>query len=837
MNKVLKWILIVVIAVVIGAAFALYKVVNIGLPRYGGTVGMPGLHAEVKIYRDAYAVPHIEAADEHDAAMALGYAHAQDRIFQMVMMRHLVSGRMAEILGDMPFHMEYIPAKTMSEFDRFMRVMGLKNFAERVITEERAGEAKNIYAYVDGINAFLESGNPLPPEFLLLGHRPEPWTVDDVLMLGRYIGWSLSNNWHMELFRMQAISQFGLERGWELVPRHSHPGPYVIPAEENPFLGRGKKVEKHYMPPGMDPDSLPKTLFNTAWKVGGNYERNRFSPMSPYASNNWAVAGSRSESGAPILCNDPHLVHMLPSVFFQAHLVTGDGLDVIGVTFPGMPFIALGHNRTLAWAATTTRADNQDLFIERANPDNPGQYWDPTTDGWRDFEEREEIIRVKGGEDIKVTVRSSRHGPIISDVLTADPDAPPVAVRWGGYDVGAGHLAFQKASRARNARELVEILAMMDVPIQNWVFADTEGNIGYYPSGYYPIRPEGCDGTLPVRGDTTDCDWLGRVPPEEQLKMINPKRGYVITANNKVIDESQYPHVVSFNYVGYRAERIEALINSKERLTPDDMRGFQMDTYMVHARRLVPYYLAAYESEGDRDDSLLADAVKVLGEWDYDADVESPGAAIFHRAYLETIVLTLKDELPPEMYNYYLNEKSFLLTIDNGIEANSFSFFDDASTPDAVETRDHILAAALRRAAHKLEELFGPDIDDWQWGRMHYLEFAHPFSSQKPLDRVFKTFRMPSPGSGGTVFSQAFNWGADLIRVEYGPVFRQVIDMSDIEGATMIIDTGQSGHVRSKHFFDQNELWLTGGTMPMLMDMEKVREQAKAVMTLTPKGK
>ncbi|MFH1538989.1 MAG: penicillin acylase family protein [bacterium] len=833
MNKTLKWILIVVAAVAVGAFFLVSRIINMGLPDYGGTVGMPGLHAEVKVYRDAYAVPHIEAADEHDAAMALGYAHAQDRLFQMVAMRHLVSGRMAELFGDMPFHMEYVPAETMSEFDRFMRVLGFGHYAGETASGKDVAGRELIDAYVAGINAFIESDPELPPEFLLLGHRPEPWTVEEVVMLGRYIGWSLSNNWHMELNRLQAIAHFGLERGWELFPRHSHPGPYVIPAGDNRFLGRGKKVAPLYMPPGMDPDKLPKSLFNTAWEVSGT----GCSLFSPYASNNWAVSGGRTKSGAPILCNDPHLTHMLPSVFYQAHLKTGDGLDVIGVTFAGMPFMTLGHNRRVAWAATTTRADNQDLFIERADPDNPEQYWDPTIGDWREFEEREEIIRVKGGEDKKVVVRSSRHGPVISDILAAAPGAPPIAVRWGGFDPGTGYLAFQKIMRARSAEEMVDALALMDVPIQNWVFADTEGNIGYYASGYYPVRPEGCDGTLPARGDTTDCDWLGRVPPEEQPMMLNPRRGYVISANNKVIDENEYPHVVSFNYAGYRAERIEELLNSKERLTPGDMREFQMDVYMMQARRLAPYYLEAYEREGDKEDTLLAEAVKVLGDWDHVAGTDSAGPSIFHRAYYETIVLALKDELPPEMYNYYLNEKSFLLTIDNAIERNEFSFFDDVNTKEVVETRDQILAAALKRAARELERLFGPNIEDWQWGKMHTLEFAHPFSSQKPLDLVFKRFTMPSPGTGGTVFSQAFNWGKDILKVQYGPAFRQVIDMSDIGGATMIIDTGQSGHVRSPHLFDQNEMWLTGGTIPMVMDMEKVKSGAKAVMTLKPAEK
>lgn len=819
-----------------GGAIFVNRTLNMGLPKYDGVMEIPGLKDEVTIYRDEWGVPHIEAANEQDAAAALGYAHAQERMFQMVLLRGLTGGRMAEIFGDKPFQMEQIPAKTMVEYDHFMRVVGLKHYAETEVKNMPAGQRAYLDAYAAGVNCYLENNKP-PVELALLKHRPEPWTAVDVLILGRYVGWQLSANWHVELFQYQALSNFGVERGWELAPRHSHPGPFIIPAEENPFLGRGKKVDPLYMPPGMKPGMLPKNMFKAALELDRFAGLSPFSVMKPYASNNWAVAGSRSASGAPILSNDPHLLHMLPSVFFEAHIKTADGLNAVGVSFPGMPFIALGHNETFAWAATTTRADNQDLFIERANPANPDEYWDPTTNKWRRFDTRVEVIRIKDGGEVKKTVRISRHGPIISDVMPGGgPGAPPVALKWAGHEPGGrGYHAFQRMGRARNAHEFMKTLSITDVPIQNWVFADAEGNIGYFAAGYYPIRPAGCDGTVPVRGDTTDCDWLGYVPMNEVPQMLNPKRGYIVTANNQVIDENEYPHIVSFNYSGYRAKRIEELLNGKEKLTPNDMWRIQVDDMIMDGRRLTPFYLAAWEKLGDKKDKGAAAAVELLRKWDFHGGTNSAATAFFFRAYFETVRLTLEDELPAEMYEYYLKEKSLLLTIDNAVESGRFSFFDNVKTKGRVETRDEILAESLRLAAVFMAGRYGGDPAKWNWGAPHALQLTHPFSDVKPLDIIFKRLAIPVPGSTNSVFAEALAFGGDDFPVNNGPVFRHVMDMSNPAGAKMVIDTGQGGHIRSKHYMDQNPLWLKGEGIPISLDMEKVKREAKGRLTIKPK--
>lgn len=843
--KAVKWVAVLLCVVAAVGGLWLNSFVNSGRPQYSGQADLPGLGAEVTVYRDAMGVPHIMAGTETDAYMALGYVHAQERLFEMILMRHMVSGRAAELFGDIPFHQARLPIHTMLELDRFNRAAGFKHFADVYVPKMKPQERAVLDAYVNGVNAYLKTVKKLPPEFGILKlakkYEVQPWTAEDVVALGRYVGWFLSHNWDSELFRLQAVKSLGLERGWELMPRHEHPGPYIIPNEDNPYYGkgRGKKIDPLYVPPGMKLDDIPADMFASLLDLNGAIITSNLPFNRPYASNNWAVSPRRSKSGHAILSNDPHLSHMLPSIFFEAHLkAKAGGLDAIGVTFPGMPFVVLGHNRHVAWAATTTRGDNQDLFIERVNPKNPDQYWDPVKNAWRAFDIREEVIYVsekKAKKKIVLRLRVSRHGPILNDVMgdRLSKSAPPVALSWGGFTNRNGHLAFQQVAHAGSAGEVMKTLEKMDVPIQNWVFADDAGHIGYYAAGLYPIRPEGCDGTLPVRGDTTQCDWLGFAPPEMQPRMLDPEQGYIISANNKVVDETEFPIVVSFNYPGYRAWRIEQLLTSKDKLTPSDMRRFQLDTYMLQAKRLLPFYLRACDNYCKDKDAVMNAALEALREWDMRADVDSVGSTIYHAVYDETFRLTFADDMTPQMYELAADQAPPWIALDNAIESGKLSFFDTKGT-QRVETRDDILAAAVLSGINKLKKNYGDDVSKWTWGRVHTLTFAHPLSAMKPLDLVFKEFTNPAPGDGTTIFNQHYAPGGDDFPVQHGPAWRHVIDMGSVDDAAMILDAGQSGHPRSSHFFDQNPLWLVNKQIPMYMTERDILKNSTAVLRLKP---
>jgi penicillin amidase len=884
-KRAVRWGLFTVLAVVFLLAAAVLEFMSQGKPQVDGQALLPGLEAEVTVYRDEDGAPHIFADNELDAYRALGYLHAQERLFQMTLTRLMVQGRLSEVLGDKPFHQGGMPGATTVDLDRFIRTVGFHRMSRNLIPHMQPDQLRHIAAYTEGINAYIRNAHELPPDITLLqktsGYKLEPWSAADVLAMGRFIGWFLSANWDAELMRLDAIKTLGVERGWELLPRHKHDGPYIVPDEENPFAGMTeahKPIQDNYLPPEMDLNAIPDDLFGALLDLHQAAVASTLPFTWPFASNNWAVAPQRSESGAAILANDPHLSHMLPSIFFQAHIKTksglagqGEGIDAIGATFPGMPFIVLGHNRHVAWAATTTRADTQDLFIERQNPDNPAQYWDPTTNAWRDYGKHTETLRVGGGKHPKIvefTVRTTRHGPVISDALPElAHTAPPIALSWAGMLPGlhidmqgrmqfvGGHIAFLGLAHANSVDQMFGILEYMDTPVQNWVFADDQGHIGFFASGIYPMRNTACDGTLPARGDITTCDWMSVSDPydfigtynpaQDRLSLLpqrvlpqakDPKQGYLISANNQVMNEAKIPFVVSFDYMSWRAGRIEKLLASKPLLTADDNRSFQMDVYMLQAEQQVPLFLAAWEKYGDKNDAATARAAKILKQWDLRADTDSVAATIFHTAYRETMALTYRDDLPARLYRQVLNSNLLHNALNNAMVSGQSSFFDNTATPGAVENRDQILAAALAAAVRSLEKQLGPNVNKWTWGRVHKVSFTHPIGAAGfPLNLLFKDYSLPAPGSIGTVFCEYSAFADDgTFPVRSGPAFRHVVDMADVQGARMIIDTGQSGHPRSPHFFDQNAKWLSGQTNPMAMDLDAIKKSARHTLVFKP---
>ncbi|MEW6202417.1 MAG: penicillin acylase family protein [bacterium] len=827
--------LLIVVIVLLGVLyFIVHRLMSSGVAQTSGTITVPGLKNEVRVLRDRYGVPHIFADDEEDVYFAMGYVHAQDRMWNMDLIRRAAEGRLTEIFGDREQKSPAAEWGTTLQQDVFHRVIGFWDIGKQT-ARTSSGPAKiYLQRYADGVNEWLKQNqNNLPPEFTIFSFRPAPWEIADTIALARYIAWGLSANLEGELMRYEAICRFGVERGWEFFPRQGDPhGPYIVPPSQKKYDPRGKITDPDYLP--LPPELVSPEIFQTL--LDAISPDVAFQPrIRPFASNNWAVAGSRSASGAPILCNDPHLPHLLPSVFYQAHLKTKDGLDVIGVTFPGIPFVVLGHNRRLAWAATTTRADTQDIFVEKTDPDHPGQYF--YIDHWENFKTRKEIIYVKtknGKEAKEITVRSSRHGPILNDVLPDIPSKmPPVALRWTGFDQSYDHIAFMGFARAGNASEFRDALMHMGTPIQNWVYADVDGNIGFFPCGRIPRRKKG-DGTLPVPGWTDEYEWVGYIPPDEIPQLLNPQQGYIVTANNKVIPEEDYPYTIGYRYALYRAQRIEELVTSKPKLTVEDMKKFQMDNYMIQGRRLVGFYLNACEKYCDKKDALLAQAVEQLRRWDFHTDTKNVGAAVFHRAYYETMRRTYGDEISEAMMNYLTKYTRAESSLDDAVEnGDVYSFFDDARTQQA-ETRDQILAAALKDAVEFLAKKYGGDVKKWQWGKMHKLELKHPFSGVFPLSLLFGKLIVPLAGGRDTVDSEYFAWNDDVLSAFAGPALRHIVDMAHVDDAVMVIDSGQAGHPRSKHFLDQSHMWRDGKYIPMWMDEKSIRKNLEGELILQP---
>ena len=493
------------------------------LPQTTGELRAPGLAAPVRVVRDRDGVPHITAESEADALFALGFVHAQDRLWQMEFQRRIGQGRLSELFG---------PA-TLST-DRFLRTLGVYRAAQSAFEALAPDTRALLEAYAAGVNASIEaSAGSLPVEFVILGAEPEPWRPEDSLVWAKMMAWDLGGNWSEELLRASLEAQFGPEAAAELMPPSAADDPLILPDGGLGAAAAAPRDLAAQRDEGAPAAAAPgeARVYAELLAIGRELQALGFGGEH-VGSNNWVVAGSRTASGKPLLANDPHLGARIPSIWYLAH-ISGGSIDAVGATLPGLPGIVIGHNAHIAWGVTNTNPDVQDLFIERINQRNEVLYrgqWEPMTI----IPER---IRVKGEDDVELFVRVTRHGPLISDLI--DGTGQPLAFRWTALDPEDGTLeAFLKVNRARNWDEFTAALRGYQAPMQNFVYADVEGNIGYYAPGALPVRARG-DGTAPVEGWSGDYDWVGYAPFEALPHDYNPERGYIVTANNQVVPEDR----------------------------------------------------------------------------------------------------------------------------------------------------------------------------------------------------------------------------------------------------------------------------------------------------------
>lgn len=806
---------------------------NPEITKYSGEIRLKGIKNLVKVLRDQYGVPHIFADNETDLLMALGYVQAQDRLWQMELVRRIATGTLSEIVGEQEIDEVLRPARTTVEADILSRVLGFKFIGEE-------GEAKMIdretrerlEAFCNGINAFIElHRDNLPLEFRILDFTPEKWRPAHVISVARFTSWGISDNWDVELLRYAIIKKVGLEKAWQILPKHKDPGPFIIPPDVQRFAPPQHEIKS---PPPELPvrDSLNLESIELLRRF---YTLSAISGMkfqSP-GSNNWVVSGNRTASGKPILANDPHLPHMIPSVLYLAHLKTPD-FNVYGAIFPGTPFVNIGFNDRVAWGATTTFADTQDIYIEKVAPDDPESY---IYMGKKEkFLKRTERICVKRAFGIKcrdVEVLSTRHGPVLNSALPELKNSTYLfALRWTGYEKTGEDRAFLTLAKAKNIHDFKFAMKNMGALVQNWVYADVDGNIGFSVSGLVPIR-KNHDGTLPVPGWTDEYEWDGFIPGDEMPQVFNPKRGYMITANNQVVPPDGYPYPFSYNYMtSDRAGRIEELIISKEKLTQKDMAGIQMDDFLVRGKRFVDYFVQAYK-DSSKKDPVLEKMIRYLEEWDFHTGVESVATTIFEELMRQVEINTLKDELGEELFDFYKNCEITIASFNSILEDPASPLFDDINTPE-IETRGEILLRSLDDAKRWLTRVLGSDPADWQWGKVHTLTFKHALGVVWPLTKWFNLGPFPHPGSRETVMAAFYFSGDEPYRTFVGPVFRFVIDMADPGNAWVVIDTGESGLPFSSHYNDLNPLWREGKYIKAIVDEKKLSLSMQNTLIVTP---
>lgn len=771
------------------------------LPQTHGTCKLPGLHAPVEIIRDRWGVPHIYAQNTHDVLFAQGFVHAQDRLWQMDFQRRLVAGRLSEIMG-----------RETVALDRWMRILGMRRVAEQEVALLDAEARAELEAYAAGVNACIALGR-WPIEFLLLRYEPHPWTIADTLSWTKMMSWSLSVNWETEILRAQLLARLGPEILAELEPSCPEDYPCIVPSlQELSHVGRA----------ALDRAEALRRFIGPAAGAG-------------LGSNNWVLAGSRTTTGAPLLANDMHLVMGMPCIWYENHLAGGE-LHVTGVTFPGIPGVVAGHNGYVAWGFTNGFPDVQDLYMERLRRTADGHVQYEYRGEWLDAQVIHEEIHVRGSQPVIEEVIITRHGPIINALAPDFAGEQPLALRWTSLEPDQMLHALRRMNRARCCPEFREALRDWSAPIQNVVFADTEGNIAYSFPGRVPIRSRG-DGRLPVPGWTGEYEWLGYVPFEELPHMDNPSQGYIVTANNRVVGDD-YPYLLGYDYcIGDRAKRITELIEAQEKIDVEYIRRMQFDQVSPTARSI-----ARYVSELPADDPELAAVVRLFREWDGNLAAGSPAAAIYE-VFIQRLMTVMLSRKLGDLACRYMGKGPTPFLAEVSMFAHRACEWLQKTLGDPHshwfdlghgEGRDAVMRLALREAVDFLKAELGPAIEDWAWGKLHRLIFEHMLGNAKLLKRLFNRGPYPLGGDGTTIWAT----GAASLDLKgttiIGPPFRFIADLSDLRNSLGLLAPGQSGRPGSRHYDDQIEAWFSGDYHPMLFAREDVEREAEARLQLLP---
>jgi penicillin amidase len=806
--RILRWLLIALVVLVLLAGGGGYLWLRGALPQAAGTIKVQGLAAPVEILRDSDGVPHIRAQTENDAHFGLGYAHAQDRLWQMEFQRRIGNARLSEVLGEATI-----------QTDTFLRTLGPARAAASAWSRLGPSARKPVEAYVAGVNAFIGAhhGRELPIEFTILGFEPEPWRPEDVLVWAKMMAWNLGDNWDKELLRTKLNARIGVDKAAQLMPAYTADGPIILPDGSALSQVASHKSQVAAWSGACD---LRSATCDQLLAINRTIEDSLGLGGTAIGSNNWVIGRARTTTGMPLLANDPHLGAQTPSIWYLAHS-TGGALDAIGATLPGAPGVIIGHNQYIAWGVTNTGPDVQDLYVEHINDRNEAEH----NGAWEPMRVIPEIIKVKGQPDVTIQVRITRHGPLISDVLEAQGEA--LAFRWTALDDEDRTLeAFANIERADNWREFTNALSVYKAPMQNFVYADTEGNIGYYAPGALPIRAKG-DGTLPAPGWTGEYDWQGYVPFAELPHAYNPPQGFIATANNKVVPDS-YPHLITSSFAApYRAARIVELIQSKDKHSPDDIAAMQADVRSVQARELLPSLLQA----GATDDRTRA-AIEFLRGWDGAISADSAQAALYEAWYAQIPARIFADELGDQLWDDYADAKDMIAMVIPGVLRGDGTWCDDVRTT-APEGCPTALGAALADGLSEMAKRQGGDFASWRWDRVHHAVFPHnPFDNVRALRPIFS--RSIANGGDDFTVNVAPISRSDRYNQRHVPSYRQIVDLSDLGASRFIHTVGQSGHLLSGYYSNMLDRWRRVEYMPMRYDKQAINAAAAARLVLEP---
>ncbi len=831
-------VLVLVASLVTGAALA-----RRALPQVSGTTELPGLEADVEVVRDENGIPQLYGDSIDDLMRGQGYVHAQERFFEMDVRRHATAGRLAELFGE-----------DALESDLYVRTMGWRNVAERELGVIRPDTRAALDAYADGVNAFLAVSSPseIALEYSVLNaggldYRPEEWDAVDSLAWLKAMAWDLRGNMNEEIDRVLTADAVGAERAADLYPAYD--------AEEHaPIVGKGAVVDDVFEQDATTGATrLPQRPAFTAAQTAPLRElRSGLDRMPSWlgkgdavGSNSWVVDGAHSATGEPLLANDPHLGIGLPGVWMQMglhcrELSASCPLDVAGFTFSGVPGVIIGHNADIAWGFTNLGPDVTDLYVERVRDDT----W--RYDGKaRPLRIRTETVSVAGGDDVELTVRSTAHGPLLSDVddVLADvADLAPVdrpagdaeyavSLAWTALEPNPTADAILALNLATDWDSFRAAASDFDVPAQNLVYADRDGHIGYQAPGLVPIRKSGNDGLTPSAGWRPENDWTGEYVPFDGLpNVLDPEEGFVATANQAVIADEGYPYFLSEDWDrGYRSERIRDLLVEEGELSMSEMEALQLDDLNPMAPVLTPYLL-----DVDLRRGYSSDGQRMLRGWDFHQPADSGAAAYYNVTWRNLLERTFHDELPEDAWPD--GGDRWMAVVERLLREPKSPWWDDVTTDPEVETRDDILRAALVAGRNEMTSLVAPNPGDWTWGQLHELELRSATLGESGIgvvERMFNRGGWEVAGSGSTV--NATGWDAtEGYQVATAASMRMVISLDDFDDSRWINLTGVSGHASSEHYTDQTDLWAEGESLEWRFSRDAVVDAGADTLLLVP---
>jgi penicillin amidase len=802
-------LILAVLALLAGMLGYGYYLAHAALPQLDGQTQVSGLSAAVKVTRDGHGVPTIEAGTLDDLFFAQGYVTAQDRLWQMDVMRRYASGELSEILGQQTV-----------KVDREQRILGLKAAAQKSLTMTAARDREYFEAYARGVNAYIASrGERLPIEFRILGYEPKPWTPEDSVVIANQMVKDLNYRYIFDtLGRERILAKLGAEMTDDLyVNRSWHDRPPTVMRED-------LSTPNNAPPDSDDEDDDAPDNSVTQGRVPAH--RSAYAELEEAAvngSNDWVISGAHTVTGRPLLCDDMHLSHQMPNLWYEAHLHSGT-LDVAGVTLPGMPYVVVGHNQRIAWGFTNVGPAVTDLYIENFNAQGAYQ----TASGWQQPEHRAEVIHVRGKPDIKLDVRITRHGPIISDLIPGE--TRQLALRWTLYD--GLRIPFFDVNVAQNWDEFRHAFSLLDAPGQNVVYADVDGNIGYQTTGKVPIRAAG-DGSLPVSGADDAHEWIAYIPFDELPNVYNPPSGVIATANGRITPDN-YPHPVSMEWEApWRTARIYHVLESGRKFSGADMLALQTDIHS-EADAFMAERLVYAVDHASKPSARAQQAADLMRGWDGRMEASSAAPTITSVAVRELRRLLLEPELgsaPADAKegaeeDGALSWKTYTWQQRSVWLENILLHRPKRWLPEKYASYDELLTAAVEASVNDPEA--PKDLTQWRWGKANAVEIQHPILGKIPLLSYW---------AGPGVHEQSGSrYTVKAVTRNHGPSERFTANLADLDQSTLNIVTGQGGNFLSPYYMDQWNAWYEGTTFTLPFSANAV-EAAKAHQLILEPGK